>query len=97
MELVIKYNQNRSQVEAIYIGPTNDRTTYILDLPTTTPRNKAIEILVNHKFDGKYSLCENAIIYIFEKMYGKLSDKETLELRGTIASIRLKETVDYFN
>lgn len=97
MELVIKYNQNRSQVEAIYIGPTNDRTTYILDLPTTTPRNKAIEILVNHKFDGKYSLCENAIIYIFEKMYGKLSDKEILELKGNIASIRLKETVDYFN
>jgi hypothetical protein len=26
-----------------------------------------------------------------------LSDKEILELRGNIASIRLKETVDYFN
>ena len=97
MEMVVKYNVNRSQVEATFIGPTNDRITYILDLPITTNMDAAIYKLAKHKFDGRYPLSIDAILYVLKKIFVKLDAKDIPSIKDKINKIRLGEVSEYFN
>jgi hypothetical protein len=67
VDIIFKYNSNRSQIEAIIPDYYGGRASYILAVDKTMDMDKFFEMLVLHKFNNIYKVDKKTALRLFKE------------------------------